>query len=199
MKLNEFEKRNLIFESKWKTIVLLFGSLILVLLALNIEKIQSNFYAFWCNIILFGSGVIMSLFRLLNPKNLFLAPNAKLTKIYHKLKVKETQKELGVFSYTTNGFIVKIDNKNKTVKWHEIISMTAYKKDKYTYEDIYIDILLLDKSIFSINEETKGWLQFLVRTKTEFSTINQFWENKILLPAFETNRTLIYHKNNIVK
>ena len=82
------------------------------------------------------------------------------------------------------------------MKWDEITQIIAYKRDQITIDRIELEIVFGDKA-FMISEDLPGWYQFIAKTKEVYPTIPIDWEVKIIQPAFETNLTIIYDKNNV--
>jgi hypothetical protein len=51
---------------------------------------------------------------------------------------------------------------------------------------------------FEITESTKGWFQFIEKTKEQFPSISKTWEMEIANPAFERKETELYNRNKNV-
>lgn len=111
----------------------------------------------------------------------------------HKRNFEEIYSDLGIFEYFEDGF--KITNKDfeKTIKWSEIDQINAYKKDLYAYDLVVMEIVCGEKAL-SINEESPGWFQFILKLKEVFETIPNDWEINITQPAFAENYTVLYEK-----
>jgi hypothetical protein len=65
-----------------------------------------------------------------------------------------------------------------------------------TTDEICIDIFCDDNISFRVTEETAGWFVFLERLKEQFPTVEEDWNVSIAHPAFATNLTLLYDREN---
>lgn len=138
-------------------------------------------------------------------------PNSKsIEKFYYKITRKtgdnrnidmnknfmEIYNDNGIFTFNDNSFSIQIGNSIKEISWSEINFMLAYKVDLYTTDIICLEIYYSNHLNFKINEETPGWFLFLENSKKMLPKIMANWEMNIAIPAFETNLTLIYDKEN---
>jgi hypothetical protein len=196
MELKDFENRNPIFESVGKTIALTAISGLFVFIAFTTNMKVEKPIIFWGTIGLFGFGLIYGLYKLLNPKNLFLRPGSELAKEYGKLDFERRLNDNGIFVFSQNGFKVKIESEVNKYLWSDIAVLFGYKKDLYTTDNICLDVFTIDEKGFSINEDTKGWYQFVKHSKEHLTEIPENWEVEIAAPAFETKLTLLYDKEN---
>jgi hypothetical protein len=196
MELKDFENRNLIFESVWKTIASTTISGLFVFIAFVTNMKVEKPIAFWGTIGLFGFGLLRGLYKLLNPKNLFLRPGSELAKEYGKLDFERRLNDNGIFEYSQNGFKVDLENQFHEYQWTDISVLFGYKKDLYTIDNICLDVFTIDGKGFTINEDTAGWYQFIRHSKENLTAIPENWEMKIASPAFETKLTLLYDKND---
>lgn len=196
MELKDFENRNLIFESVWKTIALTTISGLFVSIAFVTNMKVEKPIIFWGTIGLFGFGLLHGLYKLLNPKNLFLRPASELAKEYGKLDFEKRLNDNGIFEFSRNGFKVDLENQFHEYQWTDISVLIGYKKDLYIVDNICLDIFTIDGKGFSINEDTKGWYQFVKHSKEHLAEIPENWEIEIAAPAFETKLTLLYDKEN---
>lgn len=101
--------------------------------------------------------------------------------------------DLGIFSYSDDGFTVTLDDAPCFIKWSAIERITAYKRDLMTYDLVCMDITY-DNWMFTIHEECPGWYQFIKKTKAVFSGIPESWDVDIVLPAFETKWVVLYQR-----
>ena len=101
--------------------------------------------------------------------------------------------DLGMFVYEEDGFIFQFDSGPKKIKWESIEKIVAYKIDLMTTDEVRMDIVYGDYQ-FTITEETPGWFQFIIKTRSVFPTITKDWDTKILFPAFATNYTVVYER-----
>lgn len=92
------------------------------------------------------------------------------------------------------GFSISLESGIKDIPWNDVEELHAYKKDLLTYDEICIDIVL-NESIITITEEIEGWIEFTEKINEIFPTINKEWYADVMLPAFETNVTILYKKS----
>ncbi len=121
-----------------------------------------------------------------------------------KLKTTETAKEnksfeenyadLGMFEYSEKGFKFTSNDCEKFINWSDIKQINAYKKDVYVYDLVVMEIVI-GENILTINEETPGWFQLIIKLKEVFQDIPKDWDIKIIQPAFAENFTNIYNRS----
>jgi hypothetical protein len=99
----------------------------------------------------------------------------------------------GKFIYEEDGFTFQFDTGPEKIKWNEIVRLTAYKEDLMTFDEMRMDIFYNDRQ-FTITEETPGWFQFILKTKSVFPTIPEAWDIEIIFPAFAPNFTVLYER-----
>ncbi|ALI98582.1 hypothetical protein [Rufibacter tibetensis] len=196
MKAEDFEKREIIFESIWKTIALTIVSGMFVFSAFAFMDRKENSFSFWATLLLFGFGVVQGLYQLLNPKTLFIRPGSKLAKEYGEIDFQKRYNDLGAFEYMDNGFSATIEEEEMAFSWSELNTIVAYKKDLYTYDVICLDVFTAGGHDLSINEDTPGWHQFIERLNKAFTSIDKGWQSEVSQTAFETKLTLLYDRQN---
>ncbi|ALI98311.1 hypothetical protein [Rufibacter tibetensis] len=196
MKFEDFEKREIIFESIWKTIALTITSGLFVFSAIAFVDRKESPFSFWTTLLLFGFGVINGLYLLFNPKTLFIRPASKLAKEYGEVDYQKRYNNLGVFDYLDNGFVVTIEEEDLALSWSELNTIVAYKQDLYTYDVICLDVFTIHGQSFNINEDTPGWFQFLERLNKTFPSIDKGWQKEVSIQSFETKLTLLYDRQN---
>jgi len=103
--------------------------------------------------------------------------------------------DLGKFIYDDDGFFFHFETEQKKIKWADIERLVAYKKDLMSSDEICMDIVFNNWQI-TINEETPGWYQFVEKTKVIFPSILKNWDTEIVHPAFETNLTILYNRQD---
>jgi hypothetical protein len=101
----------------------------------------------------------------------------------------------GIFRYRETGFTISLTD-TKNIEWNKIQSILAYKLDLMTTDEICIDIFCDDNISFRVTEETAGWFVFIERLKEQFPTVEEDWNISIAHPAFATNLTLLYDREN---
>lgn len=114
-------------------------------------------------------------------------------------RIKNTPKENfhayqdGLFSYSDNGFTVKLHNATLTILWDEIYQIRAYKTDQFTVDQIVIEVGLKDTH-FTINDETPGHMKFMDTAAEKLHDFKKDWFGVVAFPAFETKLTTIYER-----
>lgn len=124
-------------------------------------------------------------------KNIF-KPKKTETAIENK-SFEEIYADLGMFEYNEKGLKFTSNDCEKLIKWSDIEQINAYKKDVYVYDLVVMEIVI-GENILTINEETPGWFQLIIKLKEIFRDIPEDWEIKITQPAFAKNFTTIYIK-----
>lgn len=104
-------------------------------------------------------------------------------------KFDELLKTDGFFSFSEDGFT--IEGIKGLYRWDRIQSIIGFKRDLYTVDQICLGVLFEDGSL-EFNEDHSGWYQFEKQLRNHFPSINKDWSEKVMLPAFETNLTLLY-------
>ena len=105
----------------------------------------------------------------------------------------EVYSDFGLFEYSEDGFKFTNQDFSKNIKWTEIDRINVYKKDIFAYDLIVMEILCGENAL-TINEETPGWFQLVLKLKEVFNSIPKDWDINIVQPAFATNFTTIYSK-----
>ena len=99
----------------------------------------------------------------------------------------------GIFSYDDNSFTIQLENEAKTINWHNITLIRAYKIDLFAVDCIIIEIYLEDTFI-SINDQTTGHMKFMQTASSKLNNFKKDWFSVVAFPAFETNLTIIYEQ-----
>ena len=113
---------------------------------------------------------------------------------YEKLPFDVRFKDIGIFIYHVDGFTANFKDGECTLKWVDIETIIAYKRDRMTTDCICLDVFYLSTFSFGITEDTKGWYQFLIKMSDAFPQIKRGWEMEIAQPPFKTNLTLLFDK-----
>jgi hypothetical protein len=101
----------------------------------------------------------------------------------------------GIFSYNDSSFTIQLDHETKTIKWDDISLIRAYKIDQFTVDCIVIEIHLAETFI-SINDQTTGHMKFMDMASSNLANFKEDWFTVVAFPAFETNLTTIYERQN---
>ena len=93
-----------------------------------------------------------------------------------------------------DGFEVEQNEGIIFIKWDSINRLVGFKIDKYTIDEVCLHIQFNDQSII-LTEEYNGWREFVNNMLIHFPKVDQYWEGKIAVPAFERNETELFNKN----
>lgn len=176
-----------------KTIWLILSSFLFVAVVISTKDKYSAFM-FWETIIFFGGSGLFMLVQLLNPKNLFVTHDTTLGKEILADQFKKQQEDFVFFSYDDAGFSLTDHNGVTYYNWTDIETVFGYKEDRYTTDDICLDVFTSDKYCIKLTENTPGWYQFNERLIQHIPGISNSWDGEIALPAFETKLTLLFDK-----
>ncbi len=157
-------------------------------------KDRYSLFMFWGTLIFFGGGGLFFLVRLLNPQNLFVTNDTVLGKEILADQFRKQQEDLGFFSYDDIGFSLTDNDGVTRYKWTDIETVFGYKEDRYTTDDICLDVFVNDKYCIKLTENTQGWYQFNERLIKYIPAISNSWDGEIAVPAFETKLTLLFDK-----
>jgi hypothetical protein len=188
-----YNNRRLIWESKTKQIWLIIVSFFFVAAAIWTKEKYSSLM-FWGIIVFFGGGGLFFLLRLLNPQNLFVTHDTALGKEILADQFKKQQEDLGFFSYDDTGFSLTEQKGVTHYNWLDIETIFGYKEDRYTTDEICLDIFTNGNHYLTLTESTPGWYQFNDRLTKCIPSISNSWDGEIAVPAFETKLTLLFDK-----
>jgi hypothetical protein len=188
-----FNNRRIIWESKAKQVGVISLSFLFVAAAIWTRDHSSSFL-FWGSILFWGGGGILLLYRLLNPKNLFVTHRSALGKQLIAEEFKAAQASLGPFSYDATGFLLTEELGTAHYVWSDLESVFGYKRDEYVTDEICLDLFFGNTSCLTLTESTPGWYQFLIRLHQNVLSIPLDWQVKIAVPVFETQLTLLFDK-----
>lgn len=180
--------KNIVYESRTKKILLLIISWGFV--------IMSAWTGYIWGLLFFGFCAVVVTYPLFDSKKKIIYIG---TKEYEEQKSKEYGEilvELGYFSYSDDGFRVQIEAIQNDIKWLNIQAIFAYKLDHYTEDEICLDVFCDNNISFKISEEIAGWYIFIDKMALHLPNIHQNWNCEITQPAFETNLTLLFEREN---
>lgn len=190
--------KRLIWESKTKQVWLIVVSFLFVAIAIWTKDKYSSF-VFWASLIFFGSGGLFMLIRLINLNNLFVTHDSKLARQILADQFQKSQEDLGFFTYTDTGFDLTEHKGLTHYNWPDIETIFGFKEDRYTTEEICMDIFFSDKTSIRWSESTPGWYQFNKRLHEAIPTVSENWDNEVAHPLFVTNMTLLFDKDSRMK
>lgn len=153
----------------------------------------------WLGTIFFGGRTILLVIKFFRPDFKWVKdtdPNSKEFKEQTEKEFKEIYNDNGIFTFHDSGFSINTTKGVHSIEWSEIKSMLGYKEDNYATDRICLDVFCDNDKSFKITEETLGWFRFLDHSKKVLPTIDKSWEIEISTPAFETNLTVVYDRQN---
>jgi hypothetical protein len=195
MKHSTYNNRRLIWESKTKQIWIILGSFLFVGAAIWTKDKTSSFM-FWATIVFFGGGGLFMLIRLINPNNLFVTHDTELGKQIFADQFQQSQEDTGFFAYTDIGFTLTEHKGLTHYNWTDIQTIFGFKEDRYTTDEICMDIFFSKNGSIRLTESTPGWYQFNIRLTKVIPTVSENWDTAIVQPPFATNMTLLFDKDN---
>lgn len=139
----------------------------------------------WTPSFQFLSFVLLILFAILNFDT--------LTDIYYDYKEAQQRKTKETIEVDDEGVTIVGDEFRTRIKWVEVIELNVYKKDFATFDRVELDIVYGGKTL-TVNEDVKGWTEFVEKTKQVFPTMPENWEVEVVHQPYVTNFTTIYQK-----
>jgi hypothetical protein len=122
-------------------------------------------------LVFFGLCAVATTYHLIEPRKKVVFIGTSQDKEQINKEFDERLKDLGIFRYTDNSFIVRLDRSNYQIKWTEIHTIFGYKVDLLTTDEICLDIFCDNKISFAMTEETAGWPVFF---RTNQRTISDY-------------------------
>jgi hypothetical protein len=179
--------KKIVYESRTKLILLLIVNWGFV--------IACTWTGYIWGLLFFGLCAVVTTYPLVDPRKRIIFIGTKEYKEQIDKDYNDRLVDNGIFRYTETGFAITLTN-TKNIEWKKIQSIFAYKLDLMTTDEICIDIFCDDNISFRVTEETAGWFVFLERLKEQFPTVEEDWNVSIAHPAFATNLTLLYDREN---
>lgn len=95
-----------------------------------------------------------------------------------------------------DGFAVTLtDGSSEEVRWAEVERVFAYKVDCFVYDMIWLAFERAGReTVLQISEEAEGFVDLMLAMNKAFPGIDQEWYQKVMLPAFAENLTLIFER-----
>ena len=112
-------------------------------------------------------------------------------------------RRLTVFSLTHNSESLNIESlsvenekENIQIHWNEVLSASAFKVDLMSVDCICIELELTEERKIELNEEMKDWDSLVEALPTYLLGFkkSEEWFSEVAFPAFETNLTPLYTK-----
>lgn len=82
-----------------------------------------------------------------------------------------------------------------TVRWEQIEIIEAYKVDLFTVDQLRLAFYSEDERVHIIEEDIGDFEDFVAQMMAALPSIPTDWRTKVLFPAFEESRMVIYNKN----
>ncbi len=120
---------------------------------------------------------------------------ASFTDAERALRWQQLQDDPGKFIYEADGFRYPFKERDEKLNWSAIERIVAYKEDWMTVDEICLDILSGGWTI-TFSESLPGWYQLLIKLKQVFPAIPENWDGEIIQPAFATNYTVLYERED---
>jgi hypothetical protein len=179
--------KKIVYESRTKLILLLIVNWGFV--------IACTWTGYIWGLLFFGLCAVVTTYPLVDPRKRIIFIGTKEYKEQTDKDFNDRLVDNGIFRYTETGFAITLTD-TKNIEWKKIQSIFAYKLDLMTTDEICIDIFCDDNISFRVTEKTAGWFVFLERLKEQFPTVEEDWNVSITHPAFATNLTLLYDREN---
>src|SRR5688572_21793571 len=195
MKHPTYNNRRLIWESKTKQIWAILGSFLFVTVAVWTKDRTSSFM-FWTSTVFFGGCGIFMLIQLINPNNLFVTHDTELGKQILADQFQKAQEDIGFFAYSDTGFNLTEYRGVTHYNWSDIETIFGFKEDRFSTDEICMDIFFSDNSSIRLTESTPGWYQFNKQLSQVISTVTDNWDTEVVHQPFETNMTLLFDKGD---
>ena len=116
-----------------------------------------------------------------------------LADIYFDWKETRQRNTKETIEVDNEGVTIIGDKYRTRINWNEISELNVYKKDFFTFDRVELEIVYGDKML-TINEDVRGWKEFVAKTKEIFPILSDNWEAEVIHQPFVTNFTTIYQK-----
>ena len=165
----------------------------------SVIAIRDGFVFGWVALLFFGICSCFFLIKLFYPSFKWVNdPNPKSKEFLEKTKsdFQQLYDDYGPFSFTDIGFFIQSKHGDRFVEWNQIHRLSGFKRDYFTTDCICLLIEFDPDLSIEFSEEHAGWYQFLKHLHEAFPSIDKNWDKEITTPAFETNWTVLYERNN---
>jgi hypothetical protein len=106
------------------------------------------------------------------------------------------KKKIKKITLTESGFCIYHNGLICSFNWEEIDTLTGFKIDRFTVDDICIKVKSRNKVVIA-NEEFDGWRRFIDELLNNFPGIDKSWELIIAQPQFERNETVLLDEKKV--
>ena len=100
---------------------------------------------------------------------------------------------------TNDGFQVIFKETQRiedTIRWDDIIEIRTYKRDCFSYDKICLLFIINRHVPTEIAEGFEGFIEISEQMCRHFPTISADWYSDVMLPAFATNDTRLYFRQD---
>lgn len=149
---------------------------------------QISGLVFWVALFFFGGGGLLMLKDLLHPPR-------KLGDINPPTG---DPADAGFFDYGASGFTLTWPAERIYCRWADIGVLFGYKavllEERFRSAEICLDIFTIQPARITVTASTPGWLLFLIKLREQLPDVPENWVERIALPAFESNETLLFDR-----
>ena len=94
---------------------------------------------------------------------------------------------------------VENDRGEIVIAWQDVVRIEVFKRDLYVVDLICVSLLLRDNKSVEINEEMEGWDSVVDKLPEYLPGCKKFeeWFQMVAFPAFKTNSTVIYQRDDL--
>lgn len=97
-----------------------------------------------------------------------------------------------------DGFKVVRGHKIKySVRWNDIISVVAYKRDQLVVDLICMDLIDCYDTRYSVSEDMEGFGAFDEELPQYLAGSDSNWREHVVLPPFQTSGLEVFHRATI--
>lgn len=133
----------------------------------------------------------------------FTFKDLDMGKLFNKLKNLFKQKPFeipnaiyGTLKTTGSGFtLIQKDKATLSVDWDQVKQIATYKWDCYIYDLICLEFKLIEQEYLNIHEHMIGFWETAKSMELAFPDIPDNWADKVMLPPFEHNYSVLFPKN----
>jgi Ca2+/Na+ antiporter len=188
-------RRHLEFDSKRKIILLTVFSFLCVAAGLFIAGDDERVIK-WLVIIFFSFCGIFLLYRLLNPKTIFVKDEPERYQQFLEEERIATEQDPGLFTYSQHGFVLQDNERHIVCNWADIQTVFGYLKELDGEEELMLDIFTSTETKFTVGELTKGWFEFNKRLRQVYPFARRNWEDEVLDPDLHEKRKLVFDQKH---
>jgi hypothetical protein len=117
----------------------------------------------------------------------------KLKNMFKREKVDIPSAENGTLKTTAKGFTLENRSEESfNVDWEQVKQIVTFKKDCFAYDRICLEFKLNEQEYLRIHEHMIGFWEVTKSMQNAFPGISEDWDSKVMLPAFETNYSVLY-------